>query len=75
MLGTAENVEAVAKAVADHGIRVLVVDPVFAAGGGSSLADQGFLEVLTELLLPRAALITPNAREASALARLPVKNA
>ena len=73
MLGTAENVEAVAKAVADHRIQALVVDPVLAAGGGASLAAEGFLEVLTELLLPRATLITPNALEAAALAGLSVE--
>jgi len=73
MLGTVENVEAVAKAVTDHRIRALVVDPVLAAGGGSSLSGEGFIEALRELLLPRAALITPNAGEASALARIPVE--
>jgi hydroxymethylpyrimidine/phosphomethylpyrimidine kinase len=73
MLGTAENVEAVAKAVADHSIQALVVDPVLAAGGGSSLAGEGFLEALRELLLPRATLITPNVLEAAALARLAVE--
>jgi hydroxymethylpyrimidine/phosphomethylpyrimidine kinase len=73
MLGTAENVEAIAKAVADHRIRALVVDPVLAAGGGSSLADEGLLEVLRELLLPHATIITPNVLEAAALAGLSVE--
>jgi hydroxymethylpyrimidine/phosphomethylpyrimidine kinase len=73
MLGTGENVEAVAKAVADHSIQALVVDPVLAASGGSSLADEGFLEVLRELLLPHATLITPNVLEAAALAGLSVE--
>jgi hydroxymethylpyrimidine kinase/phosphomethylpyrimidine kinase len=73
MLGTEENVEAVAEAVADHRIRALVVDPVLATGGGSSLADEGFLEVLREVLLPHATLITPNVLEAAALAGLSVE--
>jgi hydroxymethylpyrimidine/phosphomethylpyrimidine kinase len=73
MLGTAENVEAVAKAVTDHGIRYLVVDPVLAAGSGSSLAEGGFLQVLREFLLPRATLITPNVLEAAALTGLAVE--
>jgi hydroxymethylpyrimidine/phosphomethylpyrimidine kinase len=73
MLGTAENVEAVAKAATDHGIEALVVDPVLAAGGGASLAGEGFVEVLRELLLPRATIITPNAGEAGALAGLAVE--
>jgi len=73
MLGTAENVEAVAKAIIDHSIHALVVDPVLKAGGGAPLADQGFLEVLRELLLPHATLITPNAGEAAAITGLAVE--
>jgi len=73
MLGTAGNVEVVAKAVADHGIPALVVDPVLATGGGSSLAEEGFLQVLREFLLPRATLITPNVLEAAALTGLAVE--
>jgi hydroxymethylpyrimidine/phosphomethylpyrimidine kinase len=73
MLGTAENVESVAKAVTDHSIKALIVDPVLASGAGASLADQGFLEVLRELLLPQATLITPNAGEAAALTGLAVE--
>lgn len=73
MLGTVEVVEAVAEAVTDHAIPALVVDPVLAAGGGSLLAEPGFLEVLREFLLPHATLITPNALEAAALTGLAVE--
>jgi hydroxymethylpyrimidine/phosphomethylpyrimidine kinase len=73
MLGTADNVESVVKAVADHTIKALIVDPVLASGAGASLADQGLLEVLRELLLPHATLITPNANEAAALTGLAVE--
>jgi hydroxymethylpyrimidine kinase/phosphomethylpyrimidine kinase len=67
MLGTVEIVDEVARAVSDHTIEQLVVDPVLAAGSGGSLADGDLAGAIRELLLPRAALITPNTLEAAAL--------
>jgi hydroxymethylpyrimidine/phosphomethylpyrimidine kinase len=73
MLGTAGVVEAVARALDDHPIDQLVIDPVLSAGSGHALSTKNFAAALNDLLLPRAMLITPNAHEAAALSGLPVR--
>ena len=45
----------------------VVVDPVMYAKGGECLLDPAARDTLIQRLLPRAALITPNIREAAAL--------
>lgn len=45
----------------------LVVDPVLASSSGARLLDDDGLAVLRERLMPRAALITPNAPELAIL--------
>ena len=68
MLGSAEMVEMVAGILAEHAPGIpLVVDPVMAAKGGSSLLDEAAITVLKKKLLPMAALVTPNLPEAEAL--------
>jgi hydroxymethylpyrimidine/phosphomethylpyrimidine kinase len=66
-LGAVAIVEAVAGAVAAHGIAPLVVDPVMLSKHGAPLLDAGAVAALARLLLPRAALFTPNLPEAEAL--------
>ena len=51
----------------------VVVDPVMYAKGGDSLLDPTACAILIQRLLPRAALITPNVREAEALSGLPIR--
>jgi len=46
----------------------LVVDPVLASSTGASFVDESTLNAYRALLLPRADLVTPNRREAVALA-------
>jgi len=76
MLPSAGAVEAVAAALARlPAERPYVLDPVLAASDGSELCPAAAREALIALLLPRAAVITPNAREAEALAGLPVNGA
>ncbi len=48
----------------------VVADPVMYAKGGDALLDPEAVETLIRRLLPRAALITPNVREAEALSGL-----
>ena len=72
MLGSADVVEAVAVTVAQLGVRPLVVDPVLVASSGDRLLDDDGLDTLRELLLPLAAVVTPNLDEASALVGGPV---
>ncbi len=73
MLGRAAIVEAVAARLA-RCTAPLVVDPVLVATSGDRLLDSDGLEALRRLLLPHAALVTPNLREAEALAGRPVRD-
>jgi len=66
-LGAAAIVEAVAAALARHELTRLVVDPVMIAKGGDALLEPDAVDALRRLLLPRAALVTPNLPEAAAL--------
>src|SRR5580765_5607459 len=45
----------------------LVVDPVMVAKGGAPLIEPGAIEALKRLLVPRAAVLTPNLPEAEIL--------
>lgn len=68
MLGGPEAVEVAARI---YGRRVfpapLIVDPVLVSGSGHSLFRQGVTEAVRSLLVPAAALLTPNLDEAEAL--------
>jgi len=73
MLSKPEVISAVREELDRHAPEVpLVVDPVMVAKGGARLLDSGAERALIELLLPRAALLTPNASEAEVLTGLPV---
>jgi len=67
MLVSAPIVEAVAGALAPYSGIPLVVDTVMIAKGGAALLDDSGVEALKRCLFPRAALITPNAPEATRL--------
>ncbi|HEX3701493.1 MAG TPA: bifunctional hydroxymethylpyrimidine kinase/phosphomethylpyrimidine kinase [Phenylobacterium sp.] len=71
MLGDAATLEAVA-AILDGVAPPAVVDPVLVAKGGARLLDPVAIERFGALLIPRAALLTPNAPEAEALTGLAV---
>lgn len=73
MLSSSAIIEAVARAVADHGLRV-VVDPVMVAKSGDRLLRPDAVDALRAELLPQAALLTPNLPEASDLTGLRVEN-
>ena len=73
MLANAAIVEAVAAAVADLEIPLLVVDPVMVAKSGDRLVDDDALGALRAELLPRAFLVTPNIPEAEALTGLELR--
>jgi hydroxymethylpyrimidine/phosphomethylpyrimidine kinase len=73
MLPTSAVVEAVAAAVQDLEIPLLVVDPVIAATSGDRLADDEAVEAMKATLLKRAFLVTPNIPEAEALSGLAIR--
>ncbi|MFP4624011.1 MAG: bifunctional hydroxymethylpyrimidine kinase/phosphomethylpyrimidine kinase [Gemmatimonadota bacterium] len=68
MLATAELVEAVASSIREEGLGNYVLDPVMVATSGDRLLDRDAESAVGELLLPRAALVTPNLDEARLLA-------
>ena len=73
MLGDAAVVETVAAAI-DHAKGVpTVIDPVMIAKGGASLLAEAAIGAVKSLMIPRAALLTPNAPEAAALTGLVVE--
>jgi hydroxymethylpyrimidine/phosphomethylpyrimidine kinase len=68
MLGDRATIEAVARAINElPDATPVVLDPVMVAESGAQLLDPAARETLTELLLPRATVITPNVPEAHAL--------
>ena len=71
MLGSVPMVEAVARLLAEVQVPA-VVDPVMLAKNGAALLDPDALEAFRTLMIPRAALFTPNAPEAEALTGLEV---
>lgn len=71
MLGDTAMVETVAQIIEQAGVPA-VVDPVMVAKGGSNLLAADAIDAVRSLMIPRAALLTPNAPEAEALTGLPV---
>ncbi|WP_332656264.1 bifunctional hydroxymethylpyrimidine kinase/phosphomethylpyrimidine kinase [Brevundimonas sp.] len=71
MLGATDVVERVA-AILDSCDAPAVVDPVMIAKGGSPLLPDEAVQAVRTLMVPRAALLTPNAPEAEALTGLTV---
>ena len=71
MLGSIEVVERVA-AILDTSEAPAVVDPVMIAKGGHPLLPDAAVQAVRTLMVPRAALLTPNAPEAEALTGLGV---
>jgi hydroxymethylpyrimidine/phosphomethylpyrimidine kinase len=73
MLGTAETIAAVARALDLVGDAPVVLDPVMVAESGARLLDEDAEEELRGRLLPRVTVVTPNVPEARALAGVPVE--
>jgi hydroxymethylpyrimidine/phosphomethylpyrimidine kinase len=71
MLGDAATVALVAELL-DEAKLPAVIDPVMVAKGGHPLLAAEAVQAVRERLVPRAALLTPNAPEAEALTGLPV---
>jgi hydroxymethylpyrimidine/phosphomethylpyrimidine kinase len=68
MLGTAETIAAVVRALELVPLAPVVLDPVMVAESGAALLDDNAREALRGGLLPKAAVVTPNLAEAAALA-------
>ena len=72
MLPTAAIVEAVAAAVMDLEIPLLVVDPVMIAKSGDRLVDDEAVAAMKAELLRHSFVVTPNVPEAEALAGMAI---
>jgi hydroxymethylpyrimidine/phosphomethylpyrimidine kinase len=73
MLGDAATVELVAAELDEHAAGIpLVVDPVMVAKGGASLLADDAVAHIKRVLLPLAALVTPNLPEAEILAGMAI---
>lgn len=74
MLHTADVIEAVARTLERRARGIpLVIDPVMIAKGGAPLLEEAAQAALRLRLLPKAALVTPNAPEAEALTGVAVR--
>jgi hydroxymethylpyrimidine/phosphomethylpyrimidine kinase len=67
LLGSVENISAIAEVISDYPDVPLVFDPVLSSGRGDELANEDMLEALRELLLPQTTILTPNSMEARRL--------
>jgi hydroxymethylpyrimidine/phosphomethylpyrimidine kinase len=72
MLPNAAIVEAVAAAIVDLEIPLLVVDPVMIATSGDRLLDDEAVAAMKTELLQRALVVTPNVPEAEALSGMTI---
>ncbi|MDO9063830.1 MAG: hydroxymethylpyrimidine/phosphomethylpyrimidine kinase [Sulfuricella sp.] len=70
LIGSVENVAAIAEVVADYPDIPLILDPVLASGRGDELAGDDILTALQEMLIPQTTLLTPNSLEARRIAQL-----
>ena len=70
VLGSVENIAAIAEILSDYPDVPLVLDPVLASGRGDELATEEMGHALRELLLPQTTILTPNSMEARRLADL-----
>jgi len=67
MLGSAETTNAVYTLLKEFHDIPVILDPVLASGGGSSLARKGLIETINKLIIPRTYILTPNTLEAQLL--------
>jgi hydroxymethylpyrimidine/phosphomethylpyrimidine kinase len=68
VLGSVENIAAIAEIVSDYPDVPLILDPVLASGRGDELANDDMTHALRELLLPQTTIVTPNSLEVRRLA-------
>ena len=67
MLSQPAVIETVAERLKHYDARRIVVDPVMVATSGDVLLQQEAIQILKDVLIPKASLITPNLPEAAVL--------
>ncbi len=68
LLGSVEQIAAIAEVVSDYPEVPLILDPVLASGRGDELVGEEMVIALRELLVPQTTILTPNTLEARRLA-------
>jgi hydroxymethylpyrimidine/phosphomethylpyrimidine kinase len=68
VLGSAQNVAAIAAVLGAHPDVPVVLDPVLASGRGDPLAGEDIIGALREMIVPQSTVVTPNSIEARRLA-------
>ena len=72
MLGSKKNIGALARILAKHPDLPRVVDPVLRASSGAPLMEEDAILSFLKAIRGRASLLTPNMKEASLMAGIPV---
>jgi len=68
LLGSVEQIAAIAEVVSDYPEVPLILDPVLASGRGDELVNEEMVIALRELLVPQTTILTPNTLELRRLA-------
>jgi hydroxymethylpyrimidine/phosphomethylpyrimidine kinase len=74
MLATSAIVEAVAAAIKELELPLVVLDPVLVSTSGERLLDQDGIHALCAELIPQARVVTPNLPEAEVLSGLRIRS-
>jgi hydroxymethylpyrimidine/phosphomethylpyrimidine kinase len=74
MLANAAIIAAVARALREHHLTNIVLDPVMVAKGGDHLLESTAVTALRGVLLPLADVLTPNIPEAAVLTGLTIRS-
>lgn len=75
MLADAAIIKAVTGKIREHRLKNLVVDPVMVATSGDLLIEKNAVAALRAMLIPLAAVVTPNIPEAEELTGLKLRTA
>ncbi len=63
VMGSAENIAAIAEIVSDYPEIPLIFDPVLSSARGDEFADEEALDAMREMIIPQTTVITPNSPE------------
>ena len=74
MVSSKELIQVIADRLSYHKAANIVADPVMVSTSGSRLIDEDAVGALKELLLPMAAVVTPNIPEAEVLSGIRIRS-
>ena len=69
LIGHHETASAIHSILIQHPHIPVILDPVLAAGGGTSVSNQQLINCIVEQLLPCTTILTPNSEEARTLSQ------